>query len=113
MSLIPMAHAAEAAGAQAAGGFNIMQFVPMIVIFVLFWFLLIRPQQKKAKQQNQMLAELQKGDEVITSSGILGTVSKVVEQFVQIEIADNVVISVQKSTIAGKLEKGTLAKTQG
>ncbi len=111
MSLIPMAHAAESATA-AHGGSSIMQFVPMIIIFILFWFLLIRPQQKKAKLQNQMLANLQKGDEVVTSSGILGTVSKVVEQFVQIEIADNVVITVQKSTIAGKLEKGTLAKSR-
>ena len=111
MSLIPNAFAAGGA-APAAGGFNIMSFLPMIVIFILFWFLLIRPQQKKAKLQSQMLSELQKGDEVVTSTGIFGKISKIVEQFVLLEIADNVIITVQRSTIASKVEKGTLSKVQ-
>lgn len=110
MSLIPSAFAAGST-APAANGFNVMSFLPMIVIFVLFWFLLIRPQQKKAKLQNQMLSELQKGDEVVTASGIFGKVHKVVEQFVILEIAENVTIMIQKSTVAGKVEKGTISKT--
>ena len=111
MSLIPSAFATGAA-APAAGGFNIMSFLPMIVIFVLFWFLLIRPQQKKAKLQSQMIAELQKGDEVVTTGGIFGKISKVVDQFILLEVADNVTITVQKSIVAGKVEKGTLNKVQ-
>lgn len=110
MSLIPSAYAAGAA--PTVGGFNIMQFLPMIVIFVLFWFLLIRPQQKKAKAHNQMVAELQKGDEVITNGGILGRVEKVTEKFIMLEIANNVTISIQKSTVSGKVEKGTIEKAQ-
>ena len=111
MSLIPSAFAAGTA-APAAGGFNIMSFLPMIIIFVLFWFLLIRPQQKKAKLQSQMLSELQRGDEVVTASGIVGKIDKVVEQLVSLEIAENVKITIQKSTIAGKVEKGTLNKVK-
>jgi preprotein translocase subunit YajC len=89
------------------GQFNIMSFLPMIVIFILFWFLLIRPQQKKAKEHNKMVSELQRGDEVISSSGILGKIEKVTEQFIELEIAKSVVISIQKSTINGKVAKGT------
>lgn len=110
MSLFPMAHAAGTAA--PASGFNIMQFLPMIVIFALFWFLLIRPQQKKAKTHSAMIAELQKGDEVLTNGGILGKISKVADQFVLLEIANNVVITVQKSTVGGKVEKGTIDKVQ-
>ena len=113
MSLISSAFAATTTSATTPNaGFNIMQFLPMIVIFVLFWFLLIRPQQKKAKALSQMVAALQKGDEVVTSSGILGRINKVAEQFVLLEIANNVVITVQKSTIGSKIEKGTLDKVQ-
>lgn len=91
----------------AANQFNPMSFLPMIIIFVLFWFLLIRPQQKKAKEHGKMVADLQKGDEVISNSGILGKIEKVTEQFIQLEIAENVVISIQKSTVGGKVAKGT------
>ena len=109
MSFIPNAYATGAA--TPASGFNIMQFLPMIVIFVLFWFLLIRPQQKKAKAHSQMLSELQKGDEVLTSGGILGKISKINEQFISLEIANNVNIAVQKSTITTKVDKGTIEKS--
>lgn len=87
--------------------FNIMSFMPMIVIFILFWFLLMRPQQKKAREHSKMISELQKGDEVISSGGILGKIEKVAEQFIQLEVASNVIISVQRSTVIGKVEKGT------
>lgn len=82
-----------------------MSFLPMVVIFVLFWLLLIRPQQKKAKLHNQMVAELQKGDEVVTNGGIFGKISKVEDQFIYLEIADNVIIKVQKNTVGGKIAK--------
>lgn len=87
--------------------FNIMSFMPMIVIFILFWFLLMRPQQKKAKEHNKMVSELQRGDEVVSSGGILGKIEKVTDQFIQLEVASNVVISVQRSTVIAKVEKGT------
>lgn len=111
MSFFPIAHAATGSAAQS-GEMSFMSFLPMIVIFVLFWFLLIRPQQRKTKLLNRMISELQKGDEVVTNSGILGTIAKVDEQFISLEIATNVVITIQRNTIAGKLEKGTIAKKE-
>lgn len=110
MSLIPNAYAAD--NAVNIGGFNVMQFLPMIVIFVLFWFLLIRPQQKKAKALRQMMSELQKGDEVMTGSGILGKIHAINDQFISLEIANNVTITVQKATVSAKLEKGALDKAR-
>ncbi|NDV11853.1 MULTISPECIES: preprotein translocase subunit YajC [Crenobacter] len=98
---------AHAAGT-AVAGFDFMQFLPMIVIFVLFWFLLVRPQQKRMKEHQKMLSEVQKGDEVATQGGIVGRVTKVSEQYLNIEIADKVEITIQRSAVAGKLEKGTL-----
>ena len=92
----------------AVAGFDFMQFLPMIVIFILFWFLLIRPQQKKMKEHQKMLSEVIKGDEVSTQGGILGRVVKAGEQYLTIEIADGVEINVQRAAIAAKLEKGTI-----
>jgi preprotein translocase subunit YajC len=83
-------------------------FIPMVVIFVLFYFMLLRPQLKQAKEQRAMIAALQKGDEVVTSSGIIGTVTKVAENVVSVEIASDVVINVQKPAVQTKLEKGTI-----
>jgi preprotein translocase subunit YajC len=86
----------------------LMQFLPFIVIFVLFYFMLIRPQMKRAKEQKKMIDALQKGDEVVTSGGMLGKVTKVSEQYVSLEIAENVVVQVQKQTVQTVLPKGTL-----
>jgi preprotein translocase subunit YajC len=83
-------------------------FVPMVVIFVLFYFMLLRPQMKQAKEQRAMIAALQKGDEVATASGIIGTVTKVAENVVSLEIATGVTINVQKQAVQTKLEKGTI-----
>jgi preprotein translocase subunit YajC len=83
-------------------------FLPLVVIFVLFYFMLIRPQMKQAKEQKKMIDALQKGDEVTTASGIVGRVTKVGEQFVGLEIATDVTISVQKATIQTLLPKGTI-----
>ena len=81
---------------------------PILVIFVLFYFMLVRPQMKQAKEQREMIAALKVGDEVVTSSGILGKVTKVADSVISLEIATNIVISVQKPAIQAKLEKGTI-----
>jgi len=102
--IISNAFAASTAGAQDP----IMGLLPFIVIFVLFYFMLIRPQMKRAKEQKKMIETLQKGDEVITAGGLLGKITKVSEQYVSLEIADNVTIQVQKQTIQTLLPKGTV-----
>lgn len=101
MSFFNVAHAAGTASNSAE--MNFMSFLPMIIIFVLFWFLLIRPQQKKAKLHNQMLSTLAKGDEVLTTSGLMGKIVKTDEQIIELEIADNVVVKVQKAAVTGKV----------
>ena len=102
--LISFAHAADAAAAPDP----IMQFLPLVVIFALFYFMMIRPQMKRAKEQKNMLESLQKGDEVVTAGGELGKVVKVNEAYVGLEVAPNVVIHVQKSAITTLLPKGTI-----
>ena len=97
---------AYAAGATTGG--DLMSFLPLIVIFVLFFFMIIRPQMKAAKAQREMIAALQKGDEVVTSGGIVGKVTKVTESFVSLEIAANTEITVQKQAVQSALPKGTI-----
>ena len=90
------------------GGFDIMGMLPLVLMFVLLYFLLLRPQMKRAKEQKQMIASLQKGDEVVTSGGTLGRITKVSDNYVSVEIAPNVEITVQKPSIQLLLPKGTL-----
>ena len=85
-----------------------MAFLPMILIFVVFYFLLIRPQQKKAKEHRAMLTALQKGDEVVTAGGVVGRVSKLSDQYATIEVAPSVEMNVQRSAIQQLLPKGTI-----
>lgn len=100
---------AFAAAAQPAGAADqFMSIFPLVFIFVLFYFMLLRPQMKRAKDQRAMMAALQKGDEVVTATGILGKVSKVTDAYVSLEVADNVVINVQKQAIQSLLPKGTI-----
>jgi preprotein translocase subunit YajC len=101
--LISTAYAASSSPAQ-----DWTSFLPMVVIFVLFYFMLIRPQMKQAKAQREMISALQKGDEVATSSGIIGKITKVGDDIISLEIAAGVVINVQKPAIQAKLEKGTI-----
>lgn len=101
--LISNAYAADAAASP-----DLMGFLPLIVIFVLFYFMLIRPQMRRAKEQKNMMDALQKGDEVITAGGQLGKVVKVGESYVSLEIAENVVVNVQKSAVTTLLPKGTI-----
>ncbi|PRH83888.1 preprotein translocase subunit YajC [Arenimonas caeni] len=100
------------AAAQAAGGpapaSPLMSLLPLIVLFVVFWFLLLRPQMKKAKEHRELVAKLQKGDEVLTNGGIAGRIEDLGESFVTVEVADKVSIKVQRGAITAVLPKGTL-----
>jgi preprotein translocase subunit YajC len=102
--MISLAHAQAAAA--ASSGFE--QFLPLIIIFILFWFMLIRPQMKRAKEQKKMLTELSKGDEVVTASGQVGKIVKLGDQYVSLEIADGVITHVQKQSVQTLLPKGTI-----
>jgi preprotein translocase subunit YajC len=99
---------AYAQAAPSVPGGDLVTFLPMILIFVVFYFLLIRPQQKKAKEARAMIEALQKGDEVVTAGGVVGRITKVTDQFLAVEIAPNVEISIQRSAVAQLLPKGTL-----
>ncbi len=94
------------AGATVQG--SIMQFLPLIVLIGVFYFLILRPQFKRTKEQKAMMEALQRGDEVVTIGGEVGRVSKVYEQYVGVEIAENVEVTVQKSAIQSVLPKGTI-----
>ena len=100
---------AQAAGGAPAGGpaSTLVSLLPMILIFVIFYLLLIRPQQKRAKQHREMVAALQKGDEVVTNGGLLGRVTKVDENFVTLELAEGVRVKVQRPSVAQVMPKGT------
>ena len=105
--MISLAHAQTAgAAADPTGGF--MQLLPMILMFVVLWFLMIRPQMKKAKEHKALLAGLAKGDEVVTQGGIVGKVTKVGENYVSVELAEGTEVVVQKPSIGLVLPKGTL-----
>ncbi len=96
------------AGAAASTGSGLMSFVPLFVLIVVFYFLILRPQSTRVKEQKAMIAALQRGDEVATVGGEVGTVSKVYDQYVGVEIAENLVVMVQKSAIQSVLPKGTI-----
>jgi preprotein translocase subunit YajC len=85
-----------------------MQFLPLVALVAVFYFLILRPQQKRAKEHKTLMEALQKGDEVATIGGILGKVTKVNDDSVTIEIADNVIVQVQKAAIQNVLPKGTI-----
>jgi preprotein translocase subunit YajC len=95
------------AAAPAPGGFGMSLLFPILLIGVMY-FLMIRPQMKRAKEHKAMLGQLAKGDEVLTNGGIAGVVIDLGENFITVEIADNVRIRVQKGAIANVLPKGTL-----
>ena len=82
------------------------QFIPLILIFVIFYFFLIRPQQKKVKEHREMVKNLKRGDEIITSGGIIGTVERVLEDDrIEVIISDGVKVEVIKNTVQGHLKK--------
>ena len=98
---------AQAAGGAQGGGDTLMGMLPIILMFVILYFLMIRPQMKKAKEHRTMLEALQKGDEVI-AVGILGKIEKITDNYVSLEIAPNTTIQVQKSAVTTLLPKGTI-----
>ena len=98
---------AQAAPAAAAPN-PLMSFLPLIIIFGIFYFMLIRPQMKRAKEARAMVAALAKGDEVLTSGGMLGRIEEISETFVTLEIADKISVKLQKSAITTVLPKGTI-----
>jgi preprotein translocase subunit YajC len=87
---------------------GLASFLPFIIIFVLFYFMLIRPQMKQAKEHKVLLESLKAGDEIVSNSGILGKITKLNNQFATIEIDKNVEIKLQKQTIQALLPKGTI-----
>jgi len=98
---------AQAAGPAAAPN-PLMSFLPLVILFGIFYFMLIRPQMKRAKEQRNMVAALAKGDEVLTNGGLLGRIDEIAEQFVTLEVAPNVTVKLQKQAISAVLPKGTL-----
>ena len=95
--------------AAAAGPMDsLTQFLPIILMFGVLYFLMIRPQMKKAKEHKALIAALAKGDEVVTQGGIAGRVAKVGDDFLSVEVADKIEIQVQKSAVSLVLPKGTL-----
>ena len=102
---------AQTAGGSPSGGDTLMGMMPIILMFVILYFLMIRPQMKKAKEHKQMLEALQKGDEVV-AIGFLGRITKVGDNYVGVEVADNVVLQVEKQGINKLLPKGTMKDAQ-
>ncbi len=107
--MIDMAYAMPPTGGQGPGGdmSTLVSLAPMILIFVVFYFLLIRPQQKKAKDHRVMLENLKKGDSVITQGGLYGKIASISDQVVTLEIADKVRVRVARSHIAGIAASGS------
>jgi preprotein translocase subunit YajC len=94
-----------AGGGAAGGGAGIASFIPLVLIFGVFYFMLIRPQQKQAKLQQMFLNELKSGNKVVTKGGIHGTITGLTDTVVTLEIADNVRIKVSRSSIGSPLTK--------
>jgi preprotein translocase subunit YajC len=98
---------AEAAPAAATQD-PLMGFLPLILIFVVFYFMLIRPQSKRAKEHKKMLDALAKGDEVLTNGGLLGKITQLGDTYVEVELADNMKVKMQRQAITSVMPKGTL-----
>ena len=104
----------SSAFAQAAqsGDSGYIGLLPIVLMFVLLYFLMIRPQMKRAKETKAMIEALQKGDEVITAGGVVGRITRLGEAYVSLEIAPNTEISVQKGAVQVLLPKGTIKSIQ-
>jgi preprotein translocase subunit YajC len=107
MNLIfPIAYAQEAAG-QTSMTYNLILFGGM---FVLFYLILWRPQSKRAKEHKELITSVSKGDEIMTSGGLMGKVANVTDDYIAVEVAENVVLKLQKSSVAAVLPKGTISQ---
>lgn len=108
MSLLDFVLSPAYAQAAPAAPNPLFQFAPLLVLIVIFYFMLIRPQMKRTKELRQMLASLSKGDEAVTSGGMAGRISNIGENYITLEVAEGVAIKVQKSAVTSVLPKGTL-----
>ena len=99
---------AQTAGATGSPTSSLMTFLPLVLMFVVLYFIMIRPQMKRQKEHRSMLEALGKGDEVVTSGGMAGKVTKVTDSFITLEISEGVEINVQKAAVTTLLPKGTL-----
>ncbi|MBK2123920.1 preprotein translocase subunit YajC [Fangia hongkongensis] len=105
-SVLLLSTSAFAAG--EASGSAMSSILMLVAFFAIFYFLLIRPQMKRNKEQRKMLSEIAKGDEVMTTGGIVGKIVKVGENYTELEISDNVIVKIQKSAVSGVLPKGAV-----
>lgn len=110
--LFSTAYAASAAGSAAAADGGIMQLIILVPFIIVLYFVTIRPQTKRAKEQRTMIASIQKNDELVTVGGMVGKVVKVMDDFLLISVANGLEVVVQKSAIANLLPKDTLKTLQ-
>ena len=92
----------------AAGSGGLMGLLPLVLIFAVFYFFLIRPQMKQAREHKQMVETLAKGDEIVTGGGLLGRITRIGDNFIMVEIAPDIEVKVQKHSVTAILPKGTL-----
>jgi len=100
------------AQAAAGGDSGFLGFLPIILMFALLYFLMIRPQMKRSKEQKAMIEGLQKGDEVVAAGGLIGRITKINDQYVTLEIAPNTEVVLQRSAVQVPLPKGTIKNIQ-
>lgn len=105
-SIIPTAHAAGSAPAADGGNFSLLTMFGVFLVFM--YFAIWRPQSKRAKEQQNLMTSLAKGDEVMTAGGMLGRITKLADQYISLSIANNVEILIQRSSVVTVLPKGTL-----
>ena len=105
---ISNAYAQTAAGAAPSAMSSLTQMLPLVLMFVVLYFIMIRPQMKKQKEHKAMIDAIAKGDEVVTAGGLLARITKVDEQYVSAEVAGNVVVQFQRSAVVQVLPKGTI-----
>jgi len=96
------------AQAEGQGGSPLLQLLPLVLIFAVFYFLLIRPQNKRQKEHREMVANIEVGDEIVTAGGVLGKVTDMKDQFVHVQVADGVILKVQRHTVGSVMPKGTV-----
>jgi preprotein translocase subunit YajC len=107
-----LAHAMGIGGTGGSSGGGMSAFIPLILMFAIFYFLLIRPQQKKAKQHKTLLASLRKGDRIVTSGGLHGLITGVADDVVTMEIAPKIRVKVSRGSVAGVLKRDESVSTQ-
>ena len=103
---------AQATGGAGGGDAGMLSFLPIILMFVVLYIFMIRPQMKRAKETKSMIDALQKGDEVITAGGVVGKITKISDAYLSIEVAPNTEISVQRAAVQMLLPKGTIKTIQ-